>query len=66
MPWMYMGRVGACSGIIVLVGSAAEEDEIWEPVEERIQPGVTVTLREVGPRYGLALRGRMCVGRETS
>ena len=45
-----MGRVGACSGIIELVGSAAEE----ELVEETIQPGVTVTVREVGP---FALRG---------
>jgi len=38
----------------VLVGSAAEEDERREPVEESIQPGVTVTVREVGP---FALRG---------
>jgi len=32
-------RVGACSGIIALVGSAAEEDERRELVEETIQPG---------------------------
>jgi len=53
----------------VLVGSAAEEDERRELVEETIQPGVTVSVREAGPRYGFALRGaayRMRVGRETS
>jgi len=48
-----------------LVGSAAEEDERREQVEESIQPRVTVTVREVGPRYGFALTGatyRMRVG----
>ena len=54
-PWMYTRRVGL-GGIIALVGSAAEEDERRELVEETIQPrpGVTVTVQEAGP---FALRG---------